>query len=66
MAGAMRKVGVYLGLLEDTRPLRGRLRRRRRGAPAPEPVNRPVRAVRDDRPAPVSSLSERRPPDARS
>lgn len=67
MAGAMRKVGVYLGLLEDTdryeddyysdeeTPAVGN------GATA---VGRPVQAVRDDRTAAVSSLSERRRPGA--
>jgi cell division inhibitor SepF len=65
MAGAMRKVGVYLGLLEDTdryedddyadeeSPVVAR------GATA---VGRPVQVVRDDRAAPVASLAERRRP----
>jgi len=64
MAGAMRKVGVYLGLLEDTdryedddyaeetRPVA-------HGATA---VGRPVQAVPNDKPAPVASLAERRRP----
>jgi cell division inhibitor SepF len=65
MAGAMRKVGVYLGLLEDTdryedddfaeeeSPVAAR------GATA---AGRPVAVVRDDRAAPVASLAERRKP----
>ncbi|HWJ83309.1 MAG TPA: cell division protein SepF [Nocardioides sp.] len=63
MSGAMRRIGEYLGLLEDTgyddyddelveetRPARDR-------APA-----RPERAPRAPRPAPVSDISERRRP----
>ena len=62
MAGAMRKVGVYLGLLEDSDRYEDDVlprRRRAQGAPA---ASRPVQPVREDRPAPVSSLSERRRP----
>jgi cell division inhibitor SepF len=65
MAGAMRKVGVYLGLLEDTDRYEDdyysddETSTASTGATA---VGRPVQAVRDDRPAPVSSLSERRRP----
>jgi cell division inhibitor SepF len=66
MAGGMRKVGVYLGLLEDSE----RYEDEYDVDDAPPPsasgssVARPVQAVRDDRPAPapVSSLSERRQP----
>ncbi|HSS68353.1 MAG TPA: cell division protein SepF [Nocardioidaceae bacterium] len=64
MAGAMRKVGVYLGLLEDTDryeddyyddEVDGR----------DESANRPVRAVRDDTSgSTVASLDERRRPRA--
>jgi cell division inhibitor SepF len=61
MAGAMRKVGVYLGLLEDTDRYEDDYY-----ADDPEQVEeqglRPVRTVRDDRPAPVASLAERRRP----
>ena len=70
MAGAMRKVGVYLGLLEDgdaydeyddshasdQRPGATRYDPR---AVAPVENERPIRAVRDDD-ARVSQLSERR------
>ncbi len=63
MAGAMRKVGVYLGLLEDTDRYEDdyyagdNTPTVSTGATA---VGRPVQAVRDDQPAPVASLSERR------
>jgi cell division inhibitor SepF len=62
MAGAMRKVGVYLGLLEDTDRYEDDYYAADEtptvstGATA---VGRPVQAVRDQ-PAPVASLSERR------
>ncbi len=63
MAGGMRKVGVYLGLLEDSDryeddydvddvPQQ----------PSGSSVARPVKAVRDEHPAAVSSLAERRQP----
>jgi cell division inhibitor SepF len=62
MAGAMRKVGVYLGLLEDT----DRYEDDYYADDDPEQVDeqalRPVRAVRDDRSASVASLAERRRP----
>jgi cell division inhibitor SepF len=60
MAGAMRKVGVYLGLLEDSDRYEDDYY-----DDEPEYVDepeRPVRAVRDDRSASVASLAERRRP----
>jgi cell division inhibitor SepF len=63
MAGAMRKVGVYLGLLEDSDRYEDDYYDDEPEY-ADEPADRPVRAVRDDRPAPVSQLSERRRPAA--
>jgi cell division inhibitor SepF len=62
MAGAMRKVGVYLGLLEDSDRYEDEYYPdddAPHGAPA---TPRPVQSVREDRPAPVSSLTERRRP----
>jgi cell division inhibitor SepF len=59
MAGAMRKVGVYLGLLEDSDRYEDDYYDDEPEY-VDEPADRPVRAVRDDRPAPVSQLSERR------
>jgi cell division inhibitor SepF len=68
MAGAMRKMGVYLGLLEDTDRYEDDyydddVEHR------DEPANRPVRAVRDESSAAatgstVASLDERRRPRA--
>jgi cell division inhibitor SepF len=64
MAGGMRKVGVYLGLLEDSDHYEDEYD----GVDeAPQPSGaspRPVRAVHDEHQAPVSSLSERRRPAA--
>ena len=60
MAGAMRKVGVYLGLLEDSDRYEDEYYADDEAAQSA----RPVQAVRDDRPAPVASLSERRKPAA--
>ena len=65
MAGAMRKVGVYLGLLEDTDRYEDDYYADDETPATPggaTAVGRPVQAVRDDRPAPVASLSERRRP----
>ena len=66
MAGAMRKVGVYLGLLEDTdRYEDDYYADDEETSVDRSPANRPVHAVRDDRPAreaTVASLSERRRP----
>jgi cell division inhibitor SepF len=65
MAGAMRKVGVYLGLLEDTDRYEdddyadGESPVATRGASA---AGRPVQVVRDDRATSVASLAERRKP----
>jgi cell division inhibitor SepF len=62
MSGAMRKIGEYLGLLEDT----GRYDDEYDGnyetqdVPAVAPTRAPK--VREPRPAPVSDLSERRRP----
>jgi cell division inhibitor SepF len=64
MAGAMRKVGVYLGLLEDSDRYEDEYYAdddTPHGAPS---ASRPVQPVREDRPAPVSSLTERRRPPA--
>jgi cell division inhibitor SepF len=61
MPGAMRKVGVYLGLLEDTDRYEDDYYAEDELS-HDAPVARPVQAVRDDRPAPVASLSERRRP----
>ena len=64
MSGAMRKIGEYLGLLEDT----GRYDdeydddlRRRRPLPVGQPGAPPSDRARP-RPAPVADLSERRRP----
>ena len=66
MAGAMRKVGVYLGLLEDTDRYEDDYYADDEETPVDRsPAPRPVHAVRDDRPAreaTVASLSERRRP----
>ncbi len=65
MAGAMRKVGVYLGLLEDTDRYEDdyyaddETPTSSRGSTA---IGRPMHAVPDDRPAPVASLADRRRP----
>jgi cell division inhibitor SepF len=65
MAGAMRKVGVYLGLLEDTDRYEDDYYDDDADV-RDEPANRPVRAVRghasDASDASVSSLDERRRP----
>ncbi len=53
MAGAMRKMGVYLGLVEDAD--------RFDDADRYDDDRRPVRAVRTDTAAPVARLAERRP-----
>ena len=58
MSGAMRKIGEYLGLLEDTGHYDDYDESE---TSTPEPVDeRPV--ARDRRPAPVSDLAERRRP----
>ena len=66
MAGAMRKVGVYLGLLEDTdRYEDDYYADDEETSVDRSPATRPVHAVRDDRPgreATVASISERRRP----
>ena len=62
MAGGMRKVGVYLGLLEDSDHYEDDYDGQGEVPQQPEAVNRQVRAVREERPAAVSSLSERRRP----
>lgn len=63
MAGAMRKVGVYLGLLEDTDRYEDDYYADDELDDA-APGGRPVAPVRDDRPATVSSLADRRRPSA--
>ncbi len=70
MAGAMRKVGVYLGLLEDTDRYEDDyyaddVDQDSRDSVDRAPATRPVHAVRDDRPTrdnTVASLAERRRP----
>jgi cell division inhibitor SepF len=64
MAGAMRKVGVYLGLLEDTDRYEDDYYDDDSDV-RDESASRPVRAVRGESPdASVSSLDERRRPRA--
>ncbi len=63
MSGAMRRIGEYLGLVEDT----GRYDDEYDGDETAEtqamPVTRPARPkVREARPAPVADLAERRRP----
>lgn len=64
MAGSMRKVGVYLGLLEDTDRYEDDYYADDEAIEAEESDNRPVKAVRDDKSgsASVASLAERRRP----
>lgn len=62
MAGSMRKVGVYLGLLEDTDRYEDDYYADDEAIEAEESDGRPVKAVRDDRSGSVSSLAERRRP----
>lgn len=62
MAGAMRKVGVYLGLLEDSDRYEDDDYVDEEPQPAATNAQRPVQPVREQRPAPVSSISERRGP----
>ena len=57
MSGAMRKIGVYLGLLEDT----GRYDDESYDEYDEAPT-RPDRARRPPRPAPVASIADRRRP----
>ncbi len=57
MAGAMRKMGVYLGLVEDA----DRFDDDYDDVEPEEQERRPVRAVRAESAAPVAHLSERRP-----
>lgn len=68
MAGAMRKVGVYLGLLEDSDRYEEDFyaddEEAPRGPQGSTAVQRPAQPARDDRPAPVSSIAERRRPQA--
>ncbi len=60
MAGAMRKMGVYLGLLEDSERFDDEYDEPE--TETREPDRRPVRAVRSDSAAPVAHLSEHRRP----
>jgi cell division inhibitor SepF len=63
MAGAMRKVGVYLGLLEDTDRYEDDYYADDEPDGRDESASRPVRAVREDSAvSTVSSLDERRRP----
>ncbi len=64
MAGAMRKVGVYLGLLEDSDRYEDDYYEEDDAAQGQTAASRPAQPARDDRPAPVSSISERRRPAA--
>jgi cell division inhibitor SepF len=64
MAGAMRKVGVYLGLLEDSDRYEDEYYAEDDAPHGASAAPRPVQSVREDRPAPVSSLTERRRPAA--
>ena len=57
MAGAMRKMGVYLGLVEDADHYDDELD----DTPSEVPERRPVHAVRAEGSTAVSHLSERRP-----
>jgi cell division inhibitor SepF len=61
MSGAMRKIGEYLGLLEETEPYDDEFGYDDEPERAPEPM-RSVREESHSRPAPVSSISERRRP----
>jgi cell division inhibitor SepF len=60
MAGAMRKVGVYLGLLEDSDRYDDEEYAEDDGQPRPQA--RQSAPVREERPAAVASLAERRRP----
>ncbi len=62
MAGAMRKVGVYLGLLEDSDRYEDDDYSDGPPQHAGATVMRPVQPARDDKPTQVASLSERRRP----
>jgi cell division inhibitor SepF len=64
MAGAMRKVGVYLGLLEDTDRYEDDYYADDEAEGRDEPGNRPARAMRDESSTVVASLDERRRPRA--
>ncbi len=62
MAGAMRKVGVYLGLLEDSDRYEDDQYSDEQPQHSGATVMRPVQPVREDRSPQVSSLAERRRP----
>ena len=62
MATGMRKVGVYLGLLEDTDRYEDDYYADDQATPQPASTARPVAAPTHDRSASVASLSERRRP----
>ena len=61
MSGAMRKIGEYLGLLEDTGRYDDELDEDQYEAMA---VGQSAPLARESRPAPVSDLAERRRPTA--
>ena len=65
MSGGMRKVGVYLGLLEDNDTYEDDYDADE-SSQSPEPVRSPVKAVREQGGASVASLSERRRPPAQA
>ena len=62
MAGAMRKVGVYLGLLEDADRYEDDYYPDEDPQPGAPTAQRPAHPVREERPQAVSSISERRRP----
>ncbi|MGI8887606.1 MAG: cell division protein SepF [Nocardioidaceae bacterium] len=62
MAGAMRKMGVYLGLVEGDDRYEDDYHSEDLGGSSAVGTSRPVQTVREERPAQVSSLSERRRP----
>ncbi len=62
MASGMRKVGVYLGLLEDTDRYEDDYYADDEATQPPASTARPVAAATQDRQASVASLSERRRP----
>jgi cell division inhibitor SepF len=62
MAGAMRKVGVYLGLLEDSEPYEDEFYPDEDPQSSGRVAQRPVQPVREEHPSSVASISERRRP----
>jgi cell division inhibitor SepF len=60
MSGAMRKIGEYLGLLEDTGAYDDEYDEQGYGDPEPQQVSRRSAAPAQSRPAPVADISQRR------